>query len=140
VVLVHEASVAEADGVTLGEFDRTRGELLEEHFAWLAPSAYVPYLSELAEIEQAADQDCDGTVADFAQRAADFIHQNFVYMKGATHVHSSVRDSLSLRAGVCQDFAHVLLGGNAYARAADTVRLGVPGDGHGRGREGSRKK
>jgi transglutaminase-like putative cysteine protease len=31
-------------------------------------------------------------------------------MKGATHVNSSVRDSLELRAGVCQDFAHLLLG------------------------------
>jgi transglutaminase-like putative cysteine protease len=31
-------------------------------------------------------------------------------MKGATHVNSSVRDSLALRAGVCQDFAHLLLG------------------------------
>ncbi len=31
-------------------------------------------------------------------------------MKGATHVHSSIRDALSLSAGVCQDFAHVALG------------------------------
>ena len=31
-------------------------------------------------------------------------------MKGATHVNSSIEDSLSLGAGVCQDFAHLLLG------------------------------
>lgn len=29
---------------------------------------------------------------------------------GATHVHSSIADSLSIAAGVCQGFAHVLLG------------------------------
>ena len=46
----------------------------------------------------------------FVQAASDFIHEHFVYVKGATHVHSSVRDSLTLRAGVCQDFAHLLLG------------------------------
>ncbi len=31
-------------------------------------------------------------------------------MKGATHVNSSIADSLQMGAGVCQDFAHLLLG------------------------------
>jgi transglutaminase-like putative cysteine protease len=31
-------------------------------------------------------------------------------VKGATHVHSSIADALSMGAGVCQDFAHMLLG------------------------------
>jgi transglutaminase-like putative cysteine protease len=31
-------------------------------------------------------------------------------VKGATHVNSSIQDSLSVGAGVCQDFAHLLLG------------------------------
>jgi transglutaminase-like putative cysteine protease len=110
VVLVHEAAAPEPDGPSFGELDRIRGELLEEHFDWIAPSAYVPYLPELASISQAAAQRSDGTVVSFVQAASDFIHENFVYMKGATHVHSSVRDSLTLRAGVCQDFAHLLLG------------------------------
>ena len=92
------------------ELDAIRADLFEDNFDWLAPSAYVPYLPELAEISQAAEAACDGTVAGFAQSASDFIHNNFVYQKGATHVNSSVRDSLALRAGVCQDFAHLLLG------------------------------
>jgi len=47
------------------------------------------------------------------------IHARFQYVKGATHVHSSIEDSLSIGAGVCQDFAHVLLG---------VVRMrGIPG-------------
>ncbi len=53
---------------------------------------------------------CNGTVDGFVQAASDFVHKNFTYMKGATHVHSSVADSLTLRAGVCQDFAHLLIG------------------------------
>ncbi len=58
-------------------------------------------------------------MAGFAQAASDLIHERFRYVKGATHVHSSIEDSLSIGAGVCQDFAHVLLG---------VVRMrGIPG-------------
>jgi transglutaminase-like putative cysteine protease len=110
VVLVHEAPAPEPGSMPLSELDAMRPDLLEEHFDWLAPSAYVPYLPELAEISKATEATCNGTVAGFAQTASDFIHENFVYMKGATHVNSSVRDSLALRAGVCQDFAHLLIG------------------------------
>jgi transglutaminase-like putative cysteine protease len=38
------------------------------------------------------------------------IHERFEYVKGATHVNSSIADSLHMGAGVCQDFAHLLLG------------------------------
>jgi transglutaminase-like putative cysteine protease len=38
------------------------------------------------------------------------VHESFRYEKGATHVHSSIEDTLSTGAGVCQDFAHILLG------------------------------
>lgn len=110
VVLVHEVPEADAGGVTLSEVKAMRGDLLEEYFDFVTPSAYVPYLPPLTEISKAAEERSDGTAAGFVQAASDFIHENFVYMKGATHVHSSVADSLSLRAGVCQDFAHVLLG------------------------------
>ncbi|MGA2096789.1 MAG: transglutaminase family protein [Candidatus Acidiferrum sp.] len=110
VVLVHEAPAPEPGGMQLRDLDAKRADLYEEHFDWVAPSAYVPYLPELAEISKSAEDSCDGTVAGFVQATSDTIHRNFVYMKGATHVHSSVRDSLTLRAGVCQDFAHLLLG------------------------------
>lgn len=110
VVLVHEVPEAKPGGMRLSELDAASAELAEENFDWVAPSAFVPRLPELTEICRAAEEASDGTVAGFAQSASDFIHSNFVYMKGATHVHSSAADSLKLRAGVCQDFAHVLLG------------------------------
>jgi transglutaminase-like putative cysteine protease len=109
VVLVHEAPSPEP-GMSLGELDAKRQELLDEHFDWIATSAYVPHLSELAEIAEAAERACDGSVAGFVRAASDLIHKDFTYQKGATHVHSSVRDSLAKRAGVCQDFAHLLIG------------------------------
>ena len=57
-----------------------------------------------------AESQSDGSIHSFAKAVSDLIHQRFSYVKGATHVHSSIRDALSLSAGVCQDFAHVALG------------------------------
>ena len=47
------------------------------------------------------------------------IYERFRYEKGATHVHSSADQVLETGAGVCQDFAHLLL-------AITRVR-GIPG-------------
>jgi transglutaminase-like putative cysteine protease len=110
VVLAHEPPETTADAMTLAEFDSHSHQLDEEHFDFMAPTGYVPHLAHLHEIIEAAEKSCDGTVAGFAQTASDLIHERFRYVKGATHVHSSIEDSLSLGAGVCQDFAHLLLG------------------------------
>jgi transglutaminase-like putative cysteine protease len=119
VVLAHEAPDAPADPTTLAEFDLHSHQLDEEHFDFMAATGYVPHLAHLREIIEAAEKSCDGTVTGFAQTASDLIHERFRYVKGATHVHSSIEDSLSLGAGVCQDFAHLLLG---------VVRMrGIPG-------------
>jgi transglutaminase-like putative cysteine protease len=39
-----------------------------------------------------------------------FIYREFRYQPAATHVHTHMREVLKNRAGVCQDFAHVMLG------------------------------
>jgi len=119
VVLAHGASESAADHTSLAEFDSRRDQLDEEHFDFLAATGYVPHLAALKEIIQAAEQVSGATVAGFVQAVSDAIHERFRYVRGATHVHSSIEDSLSLGAGVCQDFAHLLLG---------VVRMrGIPG-------------
>jgi transglutaminase-like putative cysteine protease len=110
VVLVHEAAGAIEDPGTLADFESRRAQLGEEYFDFLAPTTYVPRLDDLRSIADAAEKASGGTVAGFAQTASNIVHGLFQYVKGATHVHSSIRDSLSINAGVCQDFAHVLLG------------------------------
>jgi transglutaminase-like putative cysteine protease len=110
VVLAHEAPAQPADDVTLAQFKSRRAELYEEYFDFLAPSAYVPHLPQIAEFADAAECMSGATVGGFAQSASDLIHGRFRYVQGATHVHSSIQDSISLGAGVCQDFAHLLLG------------------------------
>jgi len=119
VVLEHEAFEAPTDSTMLADYDSHSHLLDEEHFDFMAPTGFVPHLVPLREIIEAAEKSCDGTVAGFTQTTSDLIHKRFRYVKGATHVHSSIEDSLSLGAGVCQDFAHLLLG---------VVRMrGIPG-------------
>ncbi len=119
VVLAHDPPPNGAASLRLGEFDARATDLCEEYFDFLAPTAYVPHLPQLQNLVGAAEQACDGTVVGFAQAASNLIHEGIRYVKGATHVHSSIQDSLAAGAGVCQDFAHLLLG---------VVRMrGVPG-------------
>jgi transglutaminase-like putative cysteine protease len=110
VVLAHSASQPPADPTTLAELDSRRDQLDEDHFDFVAPTAYVPHLAALQEIISAAECVCDSSVASFAQSASETIHARFRYVRGATQVHSSIEDSLTIGAGVCQDFAHLLLG------------------------------
>ena len=110
VVLAHDPPANGKASMSLGEFDGPGRELCEEHFDFVAPTTYVPHLAGLQELVEAAGQASGGTVLGFVQAGSDLIHQRFQYVKGATHVHSSVADALSLGAGVCQDFAHLLLG------------------------------
>lgn len=45
-----------------------------------------------------------------AQALTAHVHREFAYRPHTTHSHTHMREVLRLRAGVCQDFAHVLLG------------------------------
>jgi transglutaminase-like putative cysteine protease len=107
---VHDASPNGVSRLSLSEFDACREDLREEYFDFLAPTAYVPHLPQLQDLVIEAESASNGTVAGFAEAASDLIHARFQYVKGATHVHSSIEDSLAAGAGVCQDFAHLLLG------------------------------
>ena len=110
VVLAHDSLEASGEPQMLAEFDSHRGQIDEEYFDFVGATAYVPHLKALRPIVEAAEKKGDGTVSGFAQAASDLIHERFSYVKGATHVHSSIEDVLEAGAGVCQDFAHLMLG------------------------------
>jgi len=110
VVLAHDAPPPPVNSITLSELDSHREALEEAYLDFIAPTAYVPHVAQLDELIAAACQLCDGSASGFVQAASDLIHQRFEYVKGATHVNSSIEDSLSVGKGVCQDFAHLLLG------------------------------
>jgi transglutaminase-like putative cysteine protease len=49
------------------------------------------------------------TPFDTAMKMSDFVYNNYEYRKGITNVETQVDEIWKLKAGVCQDFAHVLL-------------------------------
>ncbi|HET6141967.1 MAG TPA: transglutaminase family protein [Candidatus Acidoferrales bacterium] len=110
VVLAHEAAQFPTGGIKLSDLDERRDALEEEYLDFLSPTSYVPHLPQLDDLIDAACVGSDGSASGFVQAASKMIHEKFSYVKGATHVNSSILDSLALGAGVCQDFAHLLLG------------------------------
>jgi transglutaminase-like putative cysteine protease len=110
IVLTHDAPEIPEQSSKLAELDVQKENLREDHFQFIAPSEYVPHLPQLTDFIVAAEEMSGGEVIPFVQKLSDVIHERFRYLPGATHVHSSISDSLSINAGVCQDFAHLLLG------------------------------
>jgi transglutaminase-like putative cysteine protease len=110
VVLAHDAPLVPEGGMKLSELDDHREKLVEEFLEFFGPTGYVPHVPQLDDLIAAASAGCDGTISGFVKEASALIHEKFKYVKGATHVNSSITDSLASGAGVCQDFAHLLLG------------------------------
>lgn len=50
------------------------------------------------------------SVHDKALALMKWIHQSFTYQPGSTAVHTHMVEAYEMRTGVCQDFAHVMLG------------------------------
>jgi transglutaminase-like putative cysteine protease len=48
-------------------------------------------------------------VAEIVEDTCRFIFENFTYIKGITNIETTVDEILEKKAGVCQDFAHVML-------------------------------
>jgi transglutaminase-like putative cysteine protease len=110
VILVHPQTAEPPRSViTLSELTRMRDTFLDDYFDWITPSQYCPFSPEVMELGRQARALSDDSAYGFAETAAAFIHREFKYQPGATHVHSSVADCIESRAGVCQDFSHLLL-------------------------------
>ena len=114
VVMTQEPAVEATASDTLAALDGQRAALLDVHWDFLMPSRHVPAPTGLETLLRAAEDASGGTTAGFVHAATALVHEHFRYAPGATHVHSSVADVLAAGAGVCQDFAHLLI---ALARA-----------------------
>ena len=92
----------------------------EEQWANLLSLAYtIPYidflkqekfnaLHEVQNIAHAAESRVV-TVLDAAYKLNEYVYKNFQYIKGVTTVETTLDEIWQLKAGVCQDFAHILL-------------------------------
>lgn len=97
-------------GATPAPLD-TIGECAREErcYDFLQTSTYVEAGPELWRLAlDATDGQADAWQA--AQAIMRHINREFRYQPAATHVHTHMREVLKARTGVCQDFAHVMLG------------------------------
>ncbi|MFD0795358.1 transglutaminase domain-containing protein [Mucilaginibacter litoreus] len=69
------------------------------------------YFEGLSELRPIVEQErkTDDTPYHVALHFTKYVYRNFEYIKGVTTVESTLDDVWKLRAGVCQDFAHVLM-------------------------------
>lgn len=104
---------------TGGEPDADPGEdLVLDFLRFRPPVKDVPGVREMASRFPIADRLSDGAVVEALDGLTLAINRDFTYDLAVTNVYSAVDDVLALRAGVCQDFAHLFI---AVARA-----MGVP--------------
>jgi len=108
VVLVHEPHALPSNGISLRGLEDYAGAL-DEFYDLLCPTVYAPHLPAVQKLVDEAEAASGGSVSGFARAATSLVYGSFRYEKGATHVKSSIEDALGTRAGVCQDFAHLLL-------------------------------
>jgi len=93
-------------------------ELVRDFLRFRSPVKEVEGIRELARRHTIADPDSPPEVEHALDELTLSISREFTYDRTVTNVYSSVDEVLSLRAGVCQDFAHLFI---AAARA-----MGVP--------------
>jgi transglutaminase-like putative cysteine protease len=109
VVLVQSPAPFPSQSAALRELPDREAEL-DQYYDYRRPTGYIPFVPALRDLVQRVEAGCNGTCMGFALEAMRAVHESFRYEKGATHVSSSVCDTLAAGAGVCQDFAHILLG------------------------------
>jgi transglutaminase-like putative cysteine protease len=93
-------------------------ELVQDFLRFRSPVKDVDGVRDLARRHAVADPSSPESVLSALDGLTLAISREFAYDRSVTNVYSAVDDVLALRAGVCQDFAHLLI---ACARA-----MGVP--------------
>ena len=100
------------EGLNLLEHDWDFYELKSTRQAnaeFLAESPYITLNDEVREIATQVRKTSNESVTDFLLRLARWIHVSLTYDPDATHVHTKLHEVLVIRAGVCQDFAHLMI-------------------------------
>lgn len=74
----------------------------------LSRSDYIQCQTQINEIARLVYSP-DDSVAITIKNCCDYIYTNFSYIKGITNVETTIDEILTQKAGVCQDFAHIML-------------------------------
>ncbi|MEA2786105.1 MAG: hypothetical protein QOF71_2209 [Candidatus Eremiobacteraeota bacterium] len=93
-------------GVSLADLEAD--PRLPELAEYRSTTPYVRVDDTVAQLARNIDAPSDDLAA-FFLAAGSFLHRNFSYRPGVTDVRTTVADVIAARAGVCQDFAHLLI-------------------------------
>ena len=78
-----------------------------EHHAFLKQTSYTEYpIHSLSKDWHKRDEE---HIFDYLQRVNSKIHTDFEYTPNVTDVHHSAADTIEIKKGVCQDFAHIFI-------------------------------
>lgn len=77
---------------------------------YLSPSPLVPALPEFAEMAAPHGSLPGDRTFEGIRELTRLVHASFAYRRDVTTVSTTVAEVMRLRSGVCQDFAHVLIG------------------------------
>ncbi|HTX02635.1 MAG TPA: transglutaminase family protein [Candidatus Acidoferrales bacterium] len=77
-------------------------------YDFLQPSPLIEFGADLAALSTEIGEPSEDLMSWYVH-AGTYIKDNFEYVKRATTVRTTVAESVRLRGGVCQDFAHVLI-------------------------------
>jgi transglutaminase-like putative cysteine protease len=76
----------------------------------LDPSPLVPRVAVVQQMAEPFRSDDNANAFDAIQHLSEMIHRDYTYQAGVTDVTTSIEEIVAGRQGVCQDFAHLLLG------------------------------
>ena len=99
-------------GLDRGEWDRLKsGFVRGEHFDFLHPHGFAEPTKALAAFmaEKQLDELRISNPLNAIRELSRTIYESFAYEAGVTRADSPIDDVLKARAGVCQDFAHVMI-------------------------------
>lgn len=82
---------------------------LADCYDFLQPSTYVTVDDNVAAVARELTRSTTDTWS-AVLALLRFIHEEFKYQPAVTNVHTRMTEALRLRQGVCQDFAHVVIG------------------------------
>jgi transglutaminase-like putative cysteine protease len=107
-VLIHEAPLPVNDAVAETQWENLT--VICEQFPYM-DFMLLENFEAKQEITTVVNSLRDENITPFviAQKMSAFVYDNFEYRKGVTNVETQVDEIWKLKAGVCQDFAHVLL-------------------------------
>lgn len=106
VRLSHSLKIPEWDTIKIADLTKEK-----ERSIYLLRLSYPEVIEKQNQIQDILDQlDYQNqSIIAIAQQCSQYIFENFTYTKGITNIETTVDEILTLKKGVCQDFANVLL-------------------------------